>query len=327
MARVFLAKVAESLDRHLEDALTYIGWEEYVPRGARIFFKPNLTYPTPRPGVTTSTEFVEACLRAFSGRTSKLMVGESDGGYRGWDADVSFASHGLPEICRRYGARLVNLSRQPTTTTTVDIDGGVRLELPSLLLDEIDVFVTLPVPKMHQVTTMTGAIKNQWGCIPDTMRLLLHPYFDAMILEINRLVRTRLALVDGTFFLNRSGPMSGDPVRMDLLLASDSVGAMDATLCKVMGLDYSRIRYLAKAQQRGWIPPDNQIVSNVRAEALRTTPFTLKLTPRNRVVRWAFDRRWAVNLLWNSRLSGLLHSVLYAVAGNPVQEEIGRLRD
>ncbi len=328
MAKVFIAKVSQDLEQHLQDALTYIGWEKLVPSGARVFFKPNLTYPTAKIGVTTTPEFIESVLRVFAQRTPNLLVGESDGGYRGWPAEMSFQSHRLPEICKYYGARLVNLSKEPRIPLTLNLSKrAVLLHLPSILVRDIDVFVTLPVPKIHQITLMSGAIKNQWGCIPDNMRLVNHPYFDEMVLEINRLVRTRLALADGTYFLNRSGPMvGGDPVRMDLVLASDSIGAMDVTICRIMGLEVSRVRHLIAAHRRGWIPPAEQIVYNTPPESFHTRRFYLQRTLRNLVVSWAFDRPWAITLFWNSWFADQFHKVLYAVVGNPVHDEVGLLR-
>jgi uncharacterized protein (DUF362 family) len=328
MYKVFISRVPPSYEKQMQQALAYIEWEKLVPMGARVFFKPNLTYPIPKAGVTTTPEFIEAVLQVFSQRTSNLIVGESDGGYRGWPAELAFHSHGLPEICRRYGARLVNLSNLPLTMVEIKLPGEIRkLNLPSLLLDEVDVFVTLPVPKIHQVTVMSGAIKNQWGCIPDNMRLINHPYFNEMILEINRLVRVRMALADGTFFLNRSGPMQGDPVRMDLLIASDNIGALDRTLCQIVGLDITRVRYLNLACKKGWIPLADQIQYNVQPSTFYTQRFYLRRTLRNWIVSWAFNRPWAITLFWNSWFADLLHIFLYAVAGNPIQEEIRRVHD
>jgi uncharacterized protein (DUF362 family) len=328
ICKVFISKVTMAYEKELQQALAYIEWEKVVASGARVFLKPNLTYPTPKPGVTTTPKFIEAAIQIFSQRTSNLIVGESDGGYRGWPAEMAFHSHGLPEVCRRYGARLVNLSKVPRKTVEIKFREEIRkLNLPSLLLDEIDVLVPLAVPKIHQVTVMSGAIKNQWGCIPDNMRLINHPYFDEIILEINRLVRTRMALADGTFFLNRTGPMQGDPARMDLLIASDNIGALDRTLCQIMGLDITRVRYLSFACQKGWIPLTDQIKYNVQPSIFYSQQFYLKRTLRNRIVSWAFYRPWAINLFWISWFAGLLRIFLYAIAGNPVRKDIRRLHD
>ena len=328
MARVFVGRVDANLEQCLEEALQFIDWEKIVPKGARVFFKPNLTYPSPKPGVTTTPGFIEAVLHVFSQRTSNLIVGESDGGYRGWPAEIAFQTHGLPEICARNGVQLVNLSKQPRTALEFNLSRGrVLLELPTLLLEGIDVLVTLPVPKIHQITLMSGAIKNQWGCIPDNMRIVNHPYFDEMILEINRQVKTHLALADGSFFLNRTGPLVGEPIPMNLLIASDSIGALDLTICRIMGLDANHVRHLAVAKRHGWIPATSLIEHNTSPDNFRTATFYLQQTPRSRVVRWAFDHPLAIRIFWNSWFADLFHKLLYAMTGNSVREEISLLHN
>jgi uncharacterized protein (DUF362 family) len=252
-----------------------------------------------------------------------MIVGESDGGYRGWPAELSFKNHHLPEICKKFNACLVNLSQVPTTEIEFSLSSGKKeLQLPTLLLDQIDVFVTLPVPKIHQVTTMSGAIKNQWGLIPDNMRLVYHPDFDQLIFAIDDLFDRKLAIADGRYFLDYSGPMFGMPVRMDLMLASANFGGLDAVVCQVMGLKMKEIRYLERGVKCGAVPPLNQIEFSTPPEKFAIHSFKLQLTMRNRVVRWAFYRPWAIRLFWNSWFADQFHKVLYALSGNPVREEV-----
>lgn len=323
MSKVFIKKVESQLGKSLLEALDYVEWTRLVPRNARVFLKPNLTFPTPLDGVTTIPAFIEAVISVFKQCTPNITVGESDGGYRGWPAELSFKNHGLYEICEKYGVRLVNLSKELSEPVQLHLSKcDITLNLPSLLLHDIDVFVTLPVPKIHQVTTMSGAIKNQWGCIPDTMRLIQHPYFDEAILEINRLVGTRLALADGTYFLNRNGPMYGDPMHMDLILASDNIGAMDLSICKIMGLDIEKVHYLMHARKLGILPDWSEIEFNQDLNKFCTHDFYLRRSIRNRVVAYAFDRPWAIHLLWDSWFADIFHKILYAVAGNPIKKSI-----
>jgi hypothetical protein len=94
-----------------------------------------------------------------------------------------------------------------------------------------------------------------------------------------------------------------------------------------MGIDVSRVRYLDWARQRGWIPPREQINYSLLPEKFGKQRFDLQLTFRNRVVRWAFDRPWAIRLFWDSWFADLFHKLLYAMAGNPVREEIRSLRN
>jgi len=86
----------------------------------------------------------------------------------------------------------------------------IEIELPTLLVEETDFFITMPVPKVHAMTGVSLGFKNQWGCIPDVKRLRHHPDFVRKVIEINKILNTRLVVFDGTYFLNRSGPMSGE---------------------------------------------------------------------------------------------------------------------
>lgn len=327
LARVFVGRQSDNLENSILDALGWINWENLINRDTRVFIKPNLTYPSPKPGVTTTPKFIEAVIKAIKTRTNHIVIGESDGGYRAWPAELSFHSHGLPEICEKNHIKLVNLSKEPSKEVYVDIGKpGFSIRLPKLLLDNVDVFITLPVPKIHTITLMSGAIKNQWGCIPDNMRIVYHPYFDKLILEINRKMAPHIALADGTYFLNRNGPMDGDEVRMDMLMASDSLGAMDYTICRVMGLNFSRVRHLQVAKQLGWIPELSQIQYNQSPDIFAYKNFYLKRSVRNWVVWWAFDHPWAIKLFWNSWFADLAHKIFYAVAGNQVKDSVKRVQ-
>ncbi|NIV37589.1 MAG: hypothetical protein GWN58_51675, partial [Anaerolineae bacterium] len=45
--------------------LEFVRWQEFVHPDSTVFIKPNLTWPVPRPGVTTSPDFVDALLAAL----------------------------------------------------------------------------------------------------------------------------------------------------------------------------------------------------------------------------------------------------------------------
>ena len=62
-----------------------------------------------------------------------------------------------------------------------------RCQLPRLLL-EADLLITLPVLKTHALTYFTGALKNQWGCLPQHDRILYHRYLDPLLASLQ--VRT-----------------------------------------------------------------------------------------------------------------------------------------
>ena len=97
-----------------------------------------------------------------------------------WPAEEAFDGHGIPEMCRRYGARAINLTSYPREKVETEIAGRRRrVELSKLLTRETDVFITMPVPKLHMMTGVSLGFKNQWGCLPDVKRLRNHCGFRA----------------------------------------------------------------------------------------------------------------------------------------------------
>ena len=143
MKKVWVSRFAGDLDREMESALEWLDWQRMIASGTRVAVKPNLTYPTHKPGVTTTAAALEALVRVLRTRTRNINIVESDGGCGAWTADEAFAGHGIVEICRRYDARAINLSNQPRESVEADIAGRrIRIELPKILIDETDAFIT-----------------------------------------------------------------------------------------------------------------------------------------------------------------------------------------
>jgi len=322
MSRVYIGRISgEVLDcPQVVQALEWLGWQELVPTGSRVFIKPNLTWPEHIPGVTTTPQAIEAVVAALRRRTSRIVVGESDGGYHSFRAEEAFRGHHLYEIAEKYGARVVNLSKQSAESITIPVAGRrVTVTLPRLLVHETDIFVTLPVPKVHVMTGVSLAFKNQWGCLPSTMRLRDHPQFDHKILAINQLLKPRLAIFDGTYFLDGAGPMSGESVRMDLLIAADSIGAADAVCCVVMGIDPASIRHLRLARRTGLFPESlTGITLNTSLEPFLGRRFVMRRAFLDWLSLLGFRSGRLAWLFWESPAADPLHRLLYAVRRNPL---------
>jgi uncharacterized protein (DUF362 family) len=295
-------------------ALQWLGWEEWLPPNARVFLKPNLTWPTHIPGVTTTPQAIEAVIAALSTRTGRVTVGESDGGYHSFTAEEAFLGHGLYAIAEKTGARVVNLSREQTEEVMDTVAGRpVKVILPCLLTRETDVFITLPVPKVHVMTGVSLAMKNQWGCNPSTMRLREHPRFEEKIIAINRRLNP-MVLMDGTFFLNGAGPLSGDSIRKDILLAGDSAGAADLSCCEVMGVRPETIRHLRLARGEGLLPASiRDLRCNQPPDSFRDVVFSSRRAILDWISLLGFRSPFFGWLFWDSPLARSFRSVLYTV--------------
>jgi uncharacterized protein (DUF362 family) len=325
MNRVYIARLAgtEMTAADVAAALEWLGWEEWLPLQARIFIKPNLTWPTHIPGVTTTPRALEAVVAALSARTSRISVGESDGGYHSFRAEEAFEGHGVYALAKKYSIRVVNLSRERTEEIRDTVGGRpVNIILPCVLTQETDVFITLPVPKVHVMTGVSLAFKNQWGCNPSTMRLQEHPRFDQKIIAINRRLNPRV-IMDGTYFLNGAGPLSGDAIRKNVIIAGTSAGAADIVCCEVMGIRPNTVRHLQLAGREGMLPESaKDLRLNQPPESFRDVMFYSRRAVLDWVSLLGFRSAFFGWLFWSSPFAKIFRSVLYTVRRQPL---IGRL--
>jgi uncharacterized protein (DUF362 family) len=285
----------------------------------RVALKPNFTYPYHKPGVTTSPAMIYETVRILRETTSHIAIVESDGGYGLWSAQEAFHGHGLQALHEEFGVELVNLCEERREVVRFESRGREwQLPLPTRLLYETDVFVTLPVPKVHSLTGLTLSYKNQWGCIPDTMRLRAHHVFNDGIIAINRALRP-MVLGDGTYFLDRNGPMDGEPVRMDLIIGASDVGAFDRYVSELMGFSWRRVAHLRRAVALKDMPAQlDEIAFNIAPSAQRTRTFRLQRTPRNWIALAGFNSQFLTWLGYESWLGRVvLHGALYAIVGRP----------
>jgi uncharacterized protein (DUF362 family) len=322
LSRIYIGKSTKGMKEQILAGLDWVDWRSVIPEGARVFIKPNFTFPFYRRGVTTSPEVIEALVVALRTRTPNITIGETDGGARAWRAEEAFAGHDIPGIVGRHGVALVNLTGSPTEEVILPLRRGpLAIRLPRILLRETDVFITMPVPKIHAMTRVSLGLKNQWGCIPDApRRFCYHHAFDEMIVHLNRLFRTRLVVGDCTFMLTGNGPMFGEHLRADMLVVADDPGAFELAMLHLMGLEKWKVGHIEEARRQGMVPGSLEGVEfNTDWRSFRSDRFYLKRTLQNYIALAGFRSRFITWLGYQSPLAGPIHLGLYAVKGNPLQ--------
>ncbi len=248
-SKVILRSVAEQGVRAaVRQCMEACDWENLVPKDAVVFLKPNLCTGIPEKVEMsdTSPEMAASVCEILLERTRRVYIGESDGLRE--PIQKCFDAAGYADLARKLPVRLVNLSKVPWTKVQCDPAG--EIDLPQVLL-EADVLITLPVLKTHSLTYFTGALKNQWGCLPHYNRILLHKYLDEMLVSLHRLLRPKLAIMDGIVGVEGRGPANGKPRRMDLVLASTDSVALDSTAMRLVRLQPDRSRHVVLAAKQG----------------------------------------------------------------------------
>jgi uncharacterized protein (DUF362 family) len=312
----------ESSDGGLRDAVRAVSARIGLSgsAGRSVFLKPNFTYPFPKEGVTTSRAFIEAVvvhLRELG--VERVCLGEGEGGYNAFSMDETFVAFGLDDLTARYGLEVVNLNRWPSTELEVEgRRGRWQVAVPTPVLEEFDTFLTLPVPKVHSMTRMSGAVKNQWGVVQDPMRLALHCGFEEILTALTARLPNPHALVDGSWGLTGNGPMiEGEAIELGWVAGADDLWLCDAVLCRIMGQPPAKVQPLGYAMAAGLVPALDDAELPDDLDRFVDDRFYLRRNVWNRVAKTTWYSPRLNHLVYFSKASGMLHRVMYAVRRKP----------
>jgi uncharacterized protein (DUF362 family) len=118
-----------------------------------------------------------------------------------------------------------------------------------MLLHDIDCLISVPVLKVHAMTTVTLSMKNLWGCYPDTMRCMHHKNLSRKLALITRSLNPKIVLIDGIYALDGHGPMYGEAVKSDLLIAANNPVVADSLGTAVMGISLCKVEHILIAEK------------------------------------------------------------------------------
>ena len=244
---VSVAHVAGDVTAAVREALESAEWTRAVPAKADVALKVNLGWDLFIPGSITSPLMAEALITAIRDHVGSITMVESDQVLE--DVEKAFHESGMAEVCRRTGVRWLNMTRAPTSPH-VDPGNAVlkKIDVPQILKDTV--LITVPVMKTHAKTRLSGALKNQWGCI-GKMRHEYHLVLDDALADLNAAIRPALAVMDATIALEGAGPKSGRPIVADRILCSSDPVALDTVQAVLMGIEPASVRHLTTCAARG----------------------------------------------------------------------------
>lgn len=222
-------------------------WRDHISPGGDVSLKPNLGWDKLIPGAVSAPWVVEAVIQTIQDYVGKIYLVESDQVVV--NVEKVFRLTQLDKVCKKYGVTWVNLSKGEY----IRVQDEERLILHDIEIPEIFArtqLITLPVLKTHNKTTITGALKNQWGCL-QTLRHNFHLVLPQALVDVNHLVRPCFAVMDGSVGLEGDGPKSGRPKEMNVLLASSNLAGLDATAARLMGFTPELIPHIMLCSQNG----------------------------------------------------------------------------
>ncbi|RMH09622.1 MAG: DUF362 domain-containing protein [Nitrospirae bacterium] len=261
-------------------------------RGKRILLKPNLVETHEgAPHINTHPHVVRGAIEAFlSLGAESVVIGEGPGHRR--DTLEVLEASGLGSLL--YEDRIPFLNVNYETGIQVPNRGGQSrlstLTFPRVVQD-VDWIVSMAKLKTHHWAGATLAMKNLFGIMPGLYygwpKNVLHQAgIPQTIVDITATLRPHLAIVDGIVGMEGDGPIMGTPVQVGAIIMGRNFPAVDATCCRIMGIDPYKIRYLRMADQ--WLGPIHEGQIEQRGELISTVqkPFALiDAIPAHRGIR------------------------------------------
>ncbi len=218
-------------------------------RGKRVVLKPNLVEFDAHTVINTNPKLVHAALEAFrAAGAADVRIAEGPG-HRRVTLDLANAG-GYFATVPNFESLFTDLNLDETTK--VDL---VRpqsklssLYLPNTILG-CDLLVSMPKLKTHHWAGATLSMKNLFGVVPGGVygwpKNVLHwAGIPQCIADLHSLFPKTFAIVDGIVGMEGNGPIQGTPRTTGVVVAGASPVAVDATCCRIMGLDPARIGYL-----------------------------------------------------------------------------------
>jgi len=215
------------------------GISRFVKPGERFVIKPNVLIGTnPEKCVSTHPSVFNAIGRLLLGANAIVHYGDSPA-FGKCKANMKRAR--LKHVADELGISLADFDKGKVSTHKEALLNK-RFVIANGVL-EADGLVSLPKLKTHGLTRFTGAIKNQFGCVPGIRKGQHHaqtpdPYdFATMLVDLNTLIKPRLYIMDGIMAMEGNGPRSGKPTKLGVLLFSTDPIALDSIACKIIDMD------------------------------------------------------------------------------------------
>ena len=247
--------------RAVKEAVDLLGgMGQFVTQGQKVLLKPNLlSARPPDSAVCTHPAIVEAVAGLVSVIGAKCSVGDSPSiGAENWNKyNRLLRLTGMMAAIERTGIRTVRFDDCPVEKDVPKAKVFHRLPLTKAL-DDFRVLINLPKFKTHGLVLFSGAVKNLFGCVPGRRKAMFHlqagdnpEMFAQMLVDVLRAVRPPLSIMDGIVGMDGQGPGAGRRRNFGLIMASADPVALDATACRVAGIDPMIVPTIRLASEQG----------------------------------------------------------------------------
>jgi uncharacterized protein (DUF362 family)/Pyruvate/2-oxoacid:ferredoxin oxidoreductase delta subunit len=229
-------------------------------KGKRVLVKPNiLTDDDPSKCITTHPVVVEAMVRFLQSKGATVMVGDSPAVHM---QKFKGEKSGIFKVCETTGAKWIDFMANPVEKSLKK--GKIRV---AAIVDQVDLIISLPKFKNHELVYFTGAIKNTLGMVPGFSKGRQHALhqdrskFAEFLVDLNEAVTPDYFLMDGIMGMEGPGPGRGLPVKIGLLFGSTNPLVLDIIASRIAGYEpllipTSRTAFFRK----NWLQSEDEII-------------------------------------------------------------------
>jgi predicted dehydrogenase len=217
-----------------------------IKRDDLVVVKPNVCYPKNIENmIITDLRVLEIVLNLVKRKTKNVLVVESDS-FSG-TAEKRMINTGTMDIVKKCEVDFLNLSKDDIEEHEV---AGFVLEVPKTVL-KADFLVNLPKLKTHDFMYISIAMKNMFGILANKKKSKLHKALTEVLVYLNKVIRQDLIIVDGIIGMEGIGPITGSPVKLDLIISGLNPVTVDTVCCHIMGVNPYVVEPLWKAYKAG----------------------------------------------------------------------------
>ncbi len=227
------ALVKDTLEKGIE---LLGGLENFAANKETILLKPNLLAADPPERCTTThPEVFAAAARLFQQSGARVVYGDSPGRM---GLQKTIDKTGLAGKARELDIKPADFSGRRQVVYQQGRQNK-QFTLAAGALD-CDGMISLAKLKSHGFMIYTGAVKNQFGCVPGLLKGEYHlklpdaNEFARMLVDLTTFLKPRLYIMDGIQAMEGNGPRGGTPRNTGVLLLSTDPVALDATACRLL---------------------------------------------------------------------------------------------
>ena len=242
-------------DRMVHEAVEHLGGiGAFITKGSTVVIKPNAGHEgAPGTSVNTSPEVVKAVIgEVKKAGPGKIILAESSA--IGCDTMTCLEVSGIKRAAEEAGVDGIVDIKKDRDLVEKKIENPTssikRVMLPRFLL-EADHMVNVPVFKSHVSMVFSCALKNLKGVVQDVHHYVMHTTnLAAAMMDLGDVFKPDLTIADLIRPMEGFGPHSGTPCEFGALLASSDMVALDATACRLVGLDIGKVEYFRAACEK-----------------------------------------------------------------------------